>query len=321
MWREIKKIIHHNHHFLITTHEHPDGDGIGSACALIELLRHLGKEAKFIVDSAIAERFQFLNFHNCFYEYDSNLDVSNAQVFIILDTHRLERIGRVAKYLQRSTLIPICIDHHLPSSTFTPNSVIDTRACSVGAMIYTLYKEIGFPLTLEAATGIYTSVISDTGRFSYASTSRKAHKLADECIKLGVDPELMHQRLFQQIPLNTINILAEALATREFFFNEQLMIQTLVYHHEDPSSNLMDMDFLHEFNKMFKGLKCVVLLRELQDGRVRISLRSSIGGPNVEEIAKQIGGGGHSKAAGATLQLSLAAAKQLALDYLKNKLV
>lgn len=319
MWRDVKKIIHHNHHFILTTHEHPDGDGIGSACALIELLKTMGKQARFIVDSPIAERFSFLDYHSRFSLYNPQMDLSDAQVLILLDTHRLERIGRLRRLLPRLGLTSVCIDHHLPTSTFTPYTLIDTRACSTGAMIYTLYKEMGFPLSLEAANGIYTSVISDTGRFSYASTSRKAHKLADECIKIGVDPQVMHRRLFQQTPLESIPLFIAALKSVEFFFDNQLMIQSIWRSdYETQDIDLHDLDYLLEFDKTLKGLICIALLRELRDGKVRISLRASSDNINVEPAMKQMGGGGHSKAAGATVAGGLMEAKKQLVDLLKE---
>lgn len=293
---------------------------MGSACALIELLRLMGKQVRFVVDSPIAEKFQFLDFHQSFKSYSNQLNFDEIQVLIVLDTHRLERIGRLATLLEKPGIAAICIDHHLPTSTFTLNTVIDARACATGAMIYTLYKEIGYPLSLEAATGIYTSIISDTGRFSYASTTRKAHKLADECIKFGVDPQLMHQRLYQQIPLDAISLFISALSSSELFFDKQTLVQSIKRSDYDHLKiDLHDADYLHEFNKSLKGIKCTILLRELANGRVRISLRSASNDISVEPPMKALGGGGHSKAAGATIHAPLEEAKRKVLDLLKEQ--
>ncbi len=99
MWREIKKIIHQNHNFILTTHVNPDGDGIGAACALTELLLHMGKKVRFICDSPIPSKFSFLDFHGTHEVYTPETDFAQSQVFIVLDTHKRNRIGRLANLI------------------------------------------------------------------------------------------------------------------------------------------------------------------------------------------------------------------------------
>src|SRR5579884_619588 len=120
MWRAIKKIIQQNHNFLITTHLNPDGDGIGAACALSELLIQLGKKVRFITADPIPDKFAFLDYHHLHQIYSNELNLNDAQVLIVLDTHRKERIGAVSELINRKDIIPICIDHHIVTETFTP---------------------------------------------------------------------------------------------------------------------------------------------------------------------------------------------------------
>lgn len=325
MWRDIKRIIHQHHHFLLTTHINPDGDGIGAACALTELLLLMGKKVRFVCDCPIPSKFAFLDFHNTHESYDPQGNYSEIEVVIVLDTHRKERIGAIAKLTEAPKILTICIDHHEPTDRFTPYTAIDPKACSAGAMVYTLYKECGYELDFQAATGIYASVICDTGRFSYASTTRKAHKIADECIKLGVDPDIMYSRLFQHVPLAQMRMLVKALQRMEMHLGNRVVVQQIFREDYEQIGNEIvdvehaDLEYILEFNKMIEDVQCVVLLRELPDTQVRVSLRST-SDLDVSLLMKPFGGGGHSKAAGATWKGSLQVAKSQILELLTNAL-
>lgn len=325
MWRDIKKIIHQHHHFLLTTHVNPDGDGIGAACALAKLLRLMGKNVRFVCDGPIPSKFSFLDFYGCHESYNPKKSYQETEVVIVLDTHRKDRIGAIAKLTENPKILTICVDHHQPSELFTPYNAIDPKACSAGAMIYTLYKECGYELDLQAATGIYVSVICDTGRFCYASTSRKAHKIADECIKLGVDPDLMYSRLFQHVPLAQMRMLVKALQRMEIHLENRVVVQQIFREdYEMENEEILDiehadLEYLLEFNKMIEDIQCVVLLRELADNQVRVSLRST-SDIDVSLLMKPFGGGGHAKAAGATWKGSLQVAKSQILELIDHAL-
>jgi bifunctional oligoribonuclease and PAP phosphatase NrnA len=240
---------------------------------------------------------------------------------MVLDTHRRDRIGRLSALLENPKMLSVCIDHHLPTEIFTPYTVIDSQACCVGAMIHTLYKEMGHELDLAAATGIYTSIICDTGRFSYSSTSRKAHKIADECMKLGVDPDVMHSKLFQHVSLAEIKMFAKALQRMETHLQDRVVIQQIYREDCDKMIDIehIDLEYIHEFNKSIEDVKCVVLLRELPHNQVRVSLRST-SNIDVGKPMRKMGGGGHCKAAGATFHGSLEEAKKQVLELLSETL-
>jgi phosphoesterase RecJ-like protein len=297
MWQEIKKIIHEHQRFVLTTHVNPDGDGIGAACALAELL------------------FGFLNYRDLFEVYDPTKSYDDIEVMIILDAHTKDRVGHLQDLFRNPHLIVGCIDHHIPCvNSISTNTVIDSDACSVGAMIYSLFLDSGFEINLFAATGIYTSVVCDTGRFSYSSTSRNAHAIADACIRSGVDPDEMHYKLFQHVPLAQIKLFAAALQKMEIHLDNKVIVQQL--HCEDCNLEYIDLEYMHEFNKLIDEVECVVLLHELENNLVRVSLRSK-SSLDVAQLVKELGGGGHTKAAGATLKGSLESVKSQILSLLK----
>lgn len=322
MWRDIKNIIQSHHHFVLTTHLNPDGDGIGSACALTELLLQTGKEARLICDSPIPQKFSFLDYHHTHEIYDPRDSYKDCQVLIVLDAHKRERIGRVAELIDRPGVITICIDHHEVAAPFTPYLFIDPKACSVGAMIHSLYKESGCDLNLRAATGIYASILCDTGRFSYSSTSHQAHKIADECIKLGVDPDFIHIQLFQHVTLGEIKIFAMALQGMETHFDNKVAIQ---YIRKEVCNQIqgcsaadlehIDLEYIHEFNHLIEEVQCFILLREVGENRVRVSMRSKTD-LDISSIMQTLGGGGHANAAGLLWNGSTEEVKERILELL-----
>ena len=295
---------------MITTHVNPDGDGVGSACALADLLHRMKKKVRIVCDGPILEKFSFLDFGAVHETFDVAVDYSDIEVAVMVDTHSVERVGDVAQLFGRPGVVPVVIDHHRPATEVFENCVIDPAASSTGSMIYTLYKECGFELSREAAMGLYVSVISDTGRFSYSTTDRKAHKIAEECMKIGVDPDWMHARIYQQVSLAEFKVFAKSLQRMEVHFDEKVIVQKILMEDfiglPDEVQEILqsDLEYFHEFNKIIAGIDCVVLLCERPDSTVRVSLRSS-GEFSVDAIAARLGGGGHRKAAGASVKGSM----------------
>jgi phosphoesterase RecJ-like protein len=321
MWRNIKKIIRCHNRFILTTHVNPDGDGIGAACALTELLLQMGKKVRFVCDTPIPRKFGFLDYHSTYEVYDPKADYSNTEVLIVLDTHKKERIGRASELIDIPGISTICIDHHEIADSFTPHLANDPKACSVGAMVYTLFKESGYALNIRAASGIYASILCDTGRFSYSSTSRKAHKIADECIRLGVDPDTMYSRLFQHISLAETKIFATALQGMETYLDKRVAVQQIRRADceriggEVEDIEHIDLEYIHDFNSLIEEIECFVLLREVAGDLVRVSLRSKTS-LDISPVVRRLGGGGHANAAGVTWNGSLEEIKSRILELL-----
>ena len=318
MWQKLKKLIKERSSFILTTHINPDGDGIGSACALLELLLEVGKKVRFVSPDPIPPRFFFLDKHNLFEEYSKQNNYSETDVLIVLDAHKKERIGRVQELTNLPNITTVVIDHHPESVSMGDINLIDEKACSVGAMLYTFFKVCGITINLNAAQGLYTSVICDSGRFCYSSTSRKAHKIADECLKVGVDPSFMYSQLFQQVPKKSMDLFTSLIQYMEYHLNNQVVIQEIpCATYSSFDSEYTDYDFIHEFHKLTATTECVVLLLELPSKQVRVSMRSKYK-LDVGALLKKEGGGGHCKAAGALWDCSLVKAKEKVLSLLEK---
>lgn len=317
MWREIKDIISQKNNFLFTTHVNPDGDGVGSASALIELLLALGKKVRFVSDNPIPSKLAFLDHHGLMSVYSERQET--PEVLIVLDTHKKERIGRLGHFADNPIVTTIWIDHHPISNSMPNTALIDPHSCAVGEMIYQLFKQFNLPLNLKAATGIYTSIVCDTGRFCYSSTSRVAHQIAEECIRMGVDPDAMYSRLFQHVSLNQMKVYACALQKMETHLDNRVVIQQICLDDwkqlggEPFDLEHMDLDYIHDFNKTIEDVDCTVLLRELPRKQVRVSIRCNMD-MDMGQLLCSLGGGGHSRAAGVTWNGTLSEVKMRILE-------
>lgn len=323
MWHKIQETIRNHQHFLLTTHVNPDGDGIGATSALAELLISMGKDVRIVCDSKIPSKFSFLDSRGLFEIYETSSDYSEIQVIIVLDTHRKDRVGRISLLIDKRDIKTIFIDHHLADGFIEYETLIDPHACSAGAIVYDLFKESNISLNFEAASGIYTSVICDTGRFSYSSTDLKAHHIAEECMMAGVDPDLMYSKVFQHVSMPQIRILIQALQSMETYFDNKVVIQTLSLSDCDKIGfnpfeiENVDLDYIHDFNKLIEDAECVVLLRELPCQQVRVSIRST-SNLDIGKLMNDLGGGGHKHAAGVSIKGSLFEVKQKILELIQE---
>ena len=326
MWRDIIDVIRRCNHFLITTHVNPDGDGIGSACALTELLVGMGKHVRFVCDSAIPRKFDFLDFHGVHESYLPDEDYSEVEVVIVLDTHQESRIGGVANVLQQSGVVAICIDHHEINDPISAYLCIDPGVCAAGALVYDLFHAFEVALNKQAAEGIYVSVFSDTGRFSNSATDHLAHKIAEDCVAVGVNPDEMFDRLCQVLPISHVKMFAQALQNMEVCMGGQVVLQVIYresYAEGDDDEESLegaDLDYIHDFNKLIEDVKCAILLRELSSGQVRVSVRSREG-LDVSALMQQLGGGGHSRAAGANVNGTVEQVKKQVLELVEKVLL
>jgi phosphoesterase RecJ-like protein len=186
--------------------------------------------------------------------------------------------------------------------------VLDTEACATGELVYDLLLVAGFdgPWSEHIREGIYTAVITDTGSFRFSNTTPRAHAIAGEMIRLGVDPELMYRRLFGTVPMKRMTLLRAALDNLQA--DPDLPLTWISISKAEMNENgatSEDLEGLIEYARSIEGTELAILFRETNEGGTKISFRSN-GAVDVNALARQFGGGGHVKAAGALVAGTLA---------------
>src|ERR1700734_4295117 len=290
----ILKVLRDGEKFLVCSHAQPDGDAVGSMLALGMVLRQMGKRA----DLATADRIP-AHYHRLpgVDSIGTTLRVHGSyDAVILLECDSLQR----TKLRGLEDFYQINIDHHLSGQDFAHLNWIDRQAVSVGEMVYRLARAAGAILTAEMATCFYVTVLTDTGGFCYGSVRESTFSLARELVAAGADPIAIAQDVYSSAPASKLILLGAALRRLK---HEGRLAWLWVTNEDMLNSRATeeDSDGIVNFALGVESVEAAVFLRELPEGRIRLSLRSK-GEVNVAAIAERLGGGGHENAAGCTLE-------------------
>jgi phosphoesterase RecJ-like protein len=301
--RNLLSLIRKEDTFLIAVHIDPDGDAIGSALALWSALRLLGKKAFVYSRDPIPKYYGFLPGHD---NFSSSLDklVRREPVLILVDCNMPARAGIEGGGFRKT----VVIDHHETERDFGDVRWIDHTAAATGIMIFFLLKALRTVLTKNIALNLYTAVSVDTGTFRYSNTSEVVLRVSAELVAAGADPNKVAVNLYESWGYNRFKLLTLALNTLEIR-NETAVIHITRKMFRNTHTSSEDTEHFSNFPRMIGEVKMAVLLRELDGGAWKASLRSR-GDVNVAGIAERFGGGGHRNAAGFKMKADLKTVKE-----------
>jgi phosphoesterase RecJ-like protein len=286
---------------ILTTHVNADGDGAGSEAAVAAWLEARGVRATIMNPTPFPEQFRFLlHRSDVVVEWQGGVGAQvlrDADLHLVLDTSEANRVGPLAGAVAwESTLI---IDHHPPGATAVGSGVQDPSAAATGELVHDLIRLSGGPWPRSAVEGIYVAIVTDTGSFRYANTSPRAHLITADLLARGVIPEEIYRRLYGRVPRRRLELLRDALGTLEAEPHSALAWLTVTDAMiRKYSASSEDLDGLVEHARSIEGTEVAMLFRETANGETKISFRSN-GDVDVNRIAREFGGGGHVKAAGA----------------------
>ena len=281
----------------IFTHIRPDGDALGSSLALGETLRLRGKSVKILCADDIPVRYSFLPGIKRF--QDDFTPAEGKGLAFVLDCNDLYRLGSLRKAASKLDTI-VNIDHHITNNHFGDVNYIDTAASSTGEIIFQLIKDNNFVLNEEISLNLYVAIASDTGSFKFGNTTPLTMQIAGELLKEGVDPSLVGQKLFDEYPLSTLLLLRDCLSAVQFD-PAQKIIWTNVYEKTlaKNKARQAELDGFINYLINVQEAKVGVLFFHTDQGNTKIGFRSK--SIDVASLAQSLGGGGHSRAAGATI--------------------
>jgi bifunctional oligoribonuclease and PAP phosphatase NrnA len=307
---EVLKVLLRGERFLVCSHARPDGDAVGSMVALGMVLEQMGKQADLVMADRVPALYRRLPGAE---EIRMAERVSGRyDAAILLECDSVER----AQPQGLEDFFLINIDHHISGRPYAQLNWIDCGAASVGELVYRVAKAAGVTLTPQMAACLYTTILTDTGSFSYGALSERTFALARELVLAGADPIALAQEVYYSVPAAKVILLGAALKNLERADRIAWLWITL----EDMAragALEEDCEGIVNFALSIAGVEAAVFLRELQDGQVRLSLRSK-GSVNVADIAEKLGGGGHENAAGCTLAGPLERARDEILTELQR---
>ncbi len=291
--------------FLLTTHENPDGDALGSLLALHRILGQLDKDSVMFLaakEFPLPVEYRFLQLEEVFHEPPADLA---DRVVVFLDCGNIDRMP--VEWLQHGNGRILNVDHHHDNTRFGDVNLVDTEASSTAEIVFGLGRELGLELTSDVASALYVGLVTDTGRFSYENTRPAAHRMAAELIEAGVDVADTYRRLYERVPIEKLRLVSRALDKVEILDRCALAITyiTAEDYRETGADDALT-EGIVDYLRSIEGAAVAALVRDKSDGssQRKVSLRSVNGSVDVSRIARESGGGGHERAAGFSTDLS-----------------
>lgn len=299
--QNIVEVISNNSSFLLTAHEGPDGDAVGSTLALASFLRKIGKDVTVHLQDPVPDLYTFLPGTDLVLHQipDRDYDVS-----FILDIGERKRAGKEFCSFARVTTT-VNLDHHLSCENFADHNLIDIKAAATGVLVYRIVNAYGYHFDHETALCIYVAVITDTGSFRYSNADREAFTIAGEMIESGVNAWDVAEQLYESQPRKRLELLARCLPTLEVIkggLAASVTVTLDMYAATGANAELTD-GFVN-YPRSIRGVEVAIFFRQLEQNRVKVGFRSK-GKVNVAAFSAVMGGGGHHNAAGCTVDGTL----------------
>lgn len=294
-------------HVVLTTHVNADGDGVGSEVGLWHLLRARGVSVSIANPTGIPDRFKFLVPKGADASDRAVHEIERADVVASLDIGDLSRLGNLASVINKRQPPFVCVDHHVGPVKLPPGPYfIAPDATATAELIFDLASVAGWPVTPEVAQALYVGLLTDTGGFRFSNTTARALQVAAAMLEKGVDPESIYASVYASAPEGRVRLLAEVLQTLvvepEVGLAWVSVPPDALRRHEVTAD---DLDGIVEFPRSIAGVHMALLFRHIGSGRIKVSFRS-MGEVDVAALAHQFGGGGHHRAAGASLPGTMA---------------
>ncbi|MGB9594925.1 MAG: DHH family phosphoesterase [Candidatus Poribacteria bacterium] len=321
---EILKIIKNKETFLICSHANPDGDSIGSQLAFYSLLIELGKKAYVLNANPMPSNYEFLPYSDAHQTQLNSVNTNDIDLAIILDCANLDRVGK--ELLEKIKILGeiVNIDHHTSNDYFGNYNLVDPTAGATAEIIFRFIKQSGLSIGYERAVCLYTGILFDTGCFKYTNTSPETHRIAAELIESGVKPDKINQLVYD-IPYRKARLFSMAIQTLQISDDGKVAWMSVTNDmYKKSRANSADTEGFVDYIRSLSGIEVAVFLRET-DKDVKVSFRSKSDdlakqAINVENIAKEFGGGGHPTAAGCNIDKPLEVAINLVLEKVHKAL-
>ncbi len=296
MYKEAYEVIKNSKSIVLISHINPDGDALGSSLALLPVLKKMNKKVRVVnVTKDLPSNLDFLpGFKEVKRELPKNYDL-----IISFDCGSFDRLGIETKEAKL-----INFDHHISNTRYGDINLIEPDFSSTGEVVYKFLRENGIEIPKESALCIYTALVSDTGFFQYESVNERVFLMASELVKLGVEPDFVAKMLNEREPLSKIRLIAKILDTLTLYLDAKVAVVKLTQKMlKETGANISHAENASNMARSLATVEVGVLLREEEDGRIKVSLRSK-NYVDVSKIAKMFDGGGHKRAAGFTSRYS-----------------
>ncbi|AIQ64407.1 exopolyphosphatase [Paenibacillus stellifer] len=302
--RQTKQFLLDHDDFLVVSHIQPDGDAVSSTLAVGWLLSCLGKKFSMLNEGPIPTRMNYL------WEADkiANMSVNPPERtfsnVICVDCADFQRVGLTQRYFEPGASI-VNIDHHPTNNGYGAVQLIKPDAAATAEILYDLLKTFDIAWNIDIATALYTGLLTDTGGFRYTNTTPKVMEAASDLLSHGVKGPELAETLLEEMTLPQVKVLSRALQTLEMSPNGDVAwVSVTPQDMLDCGAANEDLEGIVNYPRNIRGVEVGMLFKVIHDQAVKVSFRSA-GKVNVAALAQTFGGGGHTRAAGAKVDLPL----------------
>ncbi len=319
---EPKKIV-------ITTHQNPDADALGSSLGLYNYLIKYGHNVEVITPTDYPEFLTWMkgNDQVVIYNKEENSCISDkvkrADLIFCLDFSSLKRINELGDLVRESSAKKVLIDHHLDPEDFADFVLWSTKAAATAELVYDLIEMMGDldSIDQDIAECLYAGIMTDTGSFKHPSTTAKVHTIVAQLINHGAQVSKVSKLIYDNNSVDRLKFLGYALSERLYVL-ENIHVAYILLSQEDMDRfNLKsgDTEGLVNYALSIKGIKMAAIIMDKGD-LVKMSFRS-VGDFSVNEFAQNnFNGGGHKNAAGGASKMTLKETEEKFLaEILKHK--
>lgn len=305
-YKEAAAYLRAHDRYLILSHVRPDGDTVGCAAGLCRALRQAGKTAYVLENPELTTPYA-----PYFAPYLAPAGYEPGCVVAVDAAAPGMLPGNADAYRDR---IGLAIDHHPSHRAYAEHTLVDASCAACGEIIYALCRELT-GITAEIALPLYVAISTDTGCFRYGNTTANAHRVAAALMETGIDTAAANKKHFRTKSKKRMYLEMALMENMEFFREGRIAVASVTLAlMERLGATEDDADDLAGFPGQIEGVLCAVTLRELTDGRCRISLRTSAGWVDANKVCALLGGGGHAAAAGATVPGAAADGRRAVLE-------
>ncbi len=321
-YSKISKKLKTLNHILITSHIHPDGDNISSITALGMGLSSLGKSVVIALVSPVPHIYKFLPYTEKIIDFNKlDEDRPNFDCAVVLDVANLKRVGETVD-IRKYTKLILNIDHHVKTENCGDISFVDSSYSSTAEIIYNLLIDMNIKITPEIAETLYAGIMTDTGGFQFQNTTASAMKTISELIAAGASPEKISQKIYFSNRAAKIILMGKVLSTLKFDPSGKIgWIVATKDVIDECGANSDDLENIINNITSIETIEVAILFRDLNDGKIKLSLRAR-NSVDVQKFALKYQGGGHKKAAGMVVEAPLEEAVNRIIfefrDYIRN---
>ena len=295
-------IIKNSKKILLISHMNPDGDTLGSMCAMYSMIYHrFKKKADMNIVSNVPYNYKFLpNIENAQRYFDKSLVYD---LVITLDVAAIDRILD-SKIFYEKAKCTVNIDHHKTNPKFGDYQIIEANASSCGEVLYNYFKANKWSIDKESAICLYTAIMTDTGNFKFENTSSNSFRAVADLVDAGANPNYIYKQCYETKTKNFV-LFQNYCVNKAEFLEDNKIVYTTVYKKDLEKFSAGDdyTDGIAETLRAIDTTEVAFVAKEVDTKLTKISMRSKK--TDVAEICTKFGGGGHTFAAGCTITASV----------------